>query len=185
MDTWSPKSVTMEGFVVNSGNDIRDMPDTAKVTFDYNAPQGEFISTYTVRGANARPADFDRKHADHGIAFYGKNGTLVITRSGWTVYPENSKEAAVTHEGDTTMFAHFRNFLDCMKSRAKTTSDIGTMHMSTLVNHIANISWRVGRKVYWNAKTETLFADAGLKQADKEANKLLFREPRKPWKVPA
>jgi len=185
MDTWSPKSVSMEGFVVNSGNDGRDMPDTAKVLFNYDAPQGEFLSTYTVRGANARPADFDRKHADHGIAFFGKNGSLVITRSGWTVYPESSKEAPVNHDGDTSMKPHVRNFLDCIRSREKTTSDIESMHKSTLVNHIANISWRVGRKVYWNEKTETLFADAALKQADKDANKLLFREPRKPWKFPA
>lgn len=184
LDTWSPKSVSMAGHVVNS-DDNRDMPDTAKVTFEYDSPQGEFISTYTVRRGNARPTDFDMKHGDHGIAFYGKKGTLVITREGWTVYPESSKEAPITKAGETNIAPHVRNFLDCMKSRNKTTSDIESMNMSTRVNHMANISWRVGRKLYWNAKTETLFADAGLKQADRDANKLLFREPRRPWKVPA
>ncbi|MDX2022122.1 MAG: Gfo/Idh/MocA family oxidoreductase [Deltaproteobacteria bacterium] len=184
MDSWSPKSVAMDGFVVNT-DDNRDMPDTAKVTFTYDAPQGEFISTYTVRRGNQRPPDMDLTHSDHGIAFYGKNGTLVITRSGWTVYGESRKDTPVKNEGDTKMQPHVRNFLDCIRSRNKTTSDIASMHMSTLVNHIANISWRVGRKVYWNAKTETLFADAALKQSDKEANKLLFRDPRKPWKFPA
>lgn len=182
MDTWSPKSVFMEGYVVN-GDDLRDMPDTAKVTFAYDAPQGAFLSTYSVRRGNARPVDFDPKHADHGIAFFGKQGTLVITRSGFTIYPENGKDAPITHAGSTDMQPHFRNFLDCIKSRSKPTSDIASMHMSTLVNHLANISWLTNRKLFWNPKSESLFSNPQLTQADKEANKLLFREPRKPWRM--
>ncbi len=182
LDTFSPRSVFMEGFVANS-DDIRDMPDTAKVTFAYDAPQGEFISTYTVRRANARPADFDMKHADHGIAFFGKQGTLVITRSGFTIYPENSKETPIVQAGTTEMQPHFRNFVDCIKSRKTPTSDIEGVHRATLANHIANISWLTNRKLFWNAKSETLFSNPGLTQADKDANKWLFREPRKPWRV--
>ncbi len=180
LDVWSPSSVAMSGFTTYT-DDNRDLPDTAKAIWEYQAPQGAFVSSYSIRRGNARPIDFIPAHADHGIAFFGRLATLVVTRAGWEVYPEDSKQPVVKSPGENKMEPHVRDFLDSIKSRGKTRSDIASMHLSTAVNHIANISWRVGRKLYWNAKTETLFADPALRSPDRQANALLARPPRKPW----
>jgi predicted dehydrogenase len=203
LDVWAPVAVSMAGFVSNT-DDIRDMPDTAHVVFEYAAPQGRFVSTYSVRVQNALASDFTHARSDHGIAFFGQKGTLVIDRGGFEILPEGAggprgrdsafgdqKEVKATRPeasrrvaGRTSMIPHFEDFAACIKSRGKPRSDIETMHRSTAVNQVANIAWRVGRRLHFDAKTETLFADAALARPDAEANKLLFREPRAPWKIP-
>jgi hypothetical protein len=48
---------------------------------------------------------------------------------------------------------------------------------STVLVHLANVSYRVGRTLHFDAKTMTCVGDA-------EANKLLTRVYRKPFVVP-
>ena len=49
-------------------------------------------------------------------------------------------------------------------------------HLSSTLPHLANISYRVGRSLQFDGKTEK-FAN------DKEADKLLTREYRKGWEL--
>ena len=70
-----------------------------------------------------------------------------------------------------------RNFLECLKSRALPTCDIEIGHRSTNTCHLGNIAYKLGRKLVWDAETET-FKD------DPEANALLEREPRKGFELP-
>ena len=76
-----------------------------------------------------------------------------------------------------------------MKNRyEKTASDIEDMHRATTLCHLANISFKVKRRVYWDADNERCYRgyDPAKKQfmnEDAEANALLFREPRKPWSL--
>lgn len=69
---------------------------------------------------------------------------------------------------------HVRNFLDCVKSRATPNSDLRSAHQVTTACHLANISLRVGRKLRWDAATETIIGDD-------EANQMLERPYRAPW----
>ena len=64
------------------------------------------------------------------------------------------------------------------------------MHRATTTCHLANISYKVGRRVAWDAAAERCYrgydAAAGrFVGADVEANALLLREPRKPWTLDA
>ena len=53
--------------------------------------------------------------------------------------------------------AHVRNFLDCVQSRAqRPTCDIEIAHRSTNTCHLGNIAYKLGRKLDWDAETETL-----------------------------
>ncbi len=72
--------------------------------------------------------------------------------------------------------AHYRNFLDCVKSRKPTITPVETAHNSLIPGHLALIAMMVGRKIKWNARKETIVGDA-------EASKLLGREYRAPWKL--
>ena len=74
------------------------------------------------------------------------------------------------------VFPHCLNFLECVKSRHKTNADVETLHRSTSTVLIGNISYKLGRKLRWDASQER-FPD------DPEANKLLTKEYRKPWEV--
>ena len=69
---------------------------------------------------------------------------------------------------------HVRNFLDCVKSRELPVSDVESGHQVATACHLANISLRLGRKVRWDAETETI-------PGDTEASAMLERPYRRPW----
>jgi predicted dehydrogenase len=69
---------------------------------------------------------------------------------------------------------HVRNFLECIKSRKETNSDLESGHRVATVCHLANISLRTGRKIRWDVEKEEIIGDA-------EAAQMLARPYRKPW----
>jgi hypothetical protein len=71
------------------------------------------------------------------------------------------------------------NFIEAVKSRKREhlTAEIEEGALSCNLMHLANISYRVGRTLYWDEKTWTI-------KNDPEANKMLTREYRKPYVVP-
>ena len=75
--------------------------------------------------------------------------------------------------------AHVRNFLDCMRSRAKPNADLETVgRPSSLLCHMGNIAWRVGRTVKFDYESYNFIGDD-------EANALRTRaEYRKPYVLP-
>ena len=70
---------------------------------------------------------------------------------------------------------HYRNFLDCVKSRQPTICPVEVGHHSAIPGHLGLISMLVGRKLRWNNKTERLVGD------DQDALSLLTRPYRAPW----
>jgi hypothetical protein len=72
---------------------------------------------------------------------------------------------------------HEKNFLDCVKSRERPNSDVETGRLSTTLCHLGNISYKLGRDVHFDPKTETF-------TNDKDANRLLTKEYRAPFVLP-
>jgi hypothetical protein len=81
--------------------------------------------------------------------------------------------------GKVEATAHARNFLDCVRSRAKPNADLETIgHPSSLLCHIGNAAWRTGRTLRFDRATYTFKDDAN-------ANQFLTRAVyRKPWLLP-
>ena len=71
---------------------------------------------------------------------------------------------------------HVREFIDCVKSRAKTASNADVMRRGHIACHAAAIAWKLGRKVRIDPVTET-FID------DEEANRMRQWAKRAPWHV--
>jgi hypothetical protein len=71
---------------------------------------------------------------------------------------------------------HARNFLDCMRSRAKPSADVEIGHRSTTLSLMANISLVTELRLDWDAEKERF-------TNHEEANNLLHYEYRKPWKL--
>ena len=106
---------------------------------------------------------------DRGNAFESSNKALEDTRS----LPEAQRKVKLINTG-----GHYRNFIDCVKSRKPTVTPVEVAHHSTIPGHLGLISMLVGRKLTWDAAKEVILGDP-------EATALLSRPYRDPWKLPA
>ena len=103
--------------------------------------------------------------ASFGIAFYGDKGTLIIDDKGWRV--EDGDEPAGGKPTERAGRAHPRTSSTASRPAQAPNADIEIGHMSTRLCHLGNIAHRVGRKLTFDAASES-FPD------DPEANKLLL-----------
>jgi predicted dehydrogenase len=72
---------------------------------------------------------------------------------------------------------HVQNFLDCVKSRNHPAADVEIGHTSIIPCHLANISYKTGQRIIWNAEREEIVGNP-------EAAKLLTKTYRAPWHLP-
>jgi predicted dehydrogenase len=162
--------------------DNSDTPDTLDVYYEYPG----FTHVYTVRRGRTL---FGFHGMGHGMEFEGSNGTLTLDRGRWVVTPAGDQLTAEKHGGSEQHFAHVQNFLHCLRHRGEqAASDIEAMHRATTTCHLANISYKIRRRVYWDAENERCYRgyDPDAKKflhEDAEANAYLLREPRQPWSL--
>jgi predicted dehydrogenase len=181
MKVSSPLSVSAVGGKQEM-KDNSDTPDTLDVYYEYPG----FTHIYTVRRGRTL---YGFHNKGHGMEFQGSNGTLTLDRGEWFVRPEGERIKAEKHGGSEQHFAHVQNFLHCLRHRSeKTASDIEDMHKATITAHLANISYKIKRRVYWDPVGERCYRgyDPVAKKflnEDGEANAYLLREPRKPWSL--
>ncbi|MGD0015551.1 MAG: hypothetical protein ABSD56_14195, partial [Bryobacteraceae bacterium] len=70
-----------------------------------------------------------------------------------------------------------RNFVECIRSRKRPTSDVEIGHNSMIACHLGNVAYRLGRQVKWDVEREEFLGDS-------EAQRYLSRPYREPWKLP-
>ena len=71
---------------------------------------------------------------------------------------------------------HWRNFLDCVRSRQLTITPAEVAHRSASPGHLGQISMLLGRKLYFNPETEEILNDP-------VAQAMLGNSLRAPWKI--
>ena len=112
----------------------------------------------------------------HGVRFEGADGWIFVTRGKIEASkPELLAEPLAA--GATRLYAsenHMGNFFDCIRSRKTPICDAEIGHRSVSVCHLGVISIRLRRKLNWDPAREQFVND-------KEADKWLMREQRKPW----
>jgi hypothetical protein len=125
------------------------------------------------------------------MAFYGTNGVMIVDRLGYELVGEveggrtpfraddggdgrGPKLERFHMNEDEPTPAHARHFVRCIRDGEKPNCDALAGHRSSLIAHLGNISYKVGRKLKWDSAKETFPADA-------EADKLLGRKARQPW----
>ena len=117
-----------------------------------------------------------------GDLFYGSEGWAAMSDMGFQAYKGESSELIMEERpergADNTTMLHMQNFLACVRSRnEKDLHDpLSNAILSADLCHLANISYRVGRK---------LTIEAGPKfTGDAEATKMITRDVyRKPYVV--
>ncbi len=170
-----PSQVFGAGGKLAYPNDAMETPDTLMATYVYK--------DYNIIWDHACGINhglFDKKE---GLAFYGENGTLLLTRAGWEVIPVVADkvprmEAVPFKKGEGKgLYNHVGNFLACIKNRRLPNGDIEIGARVAKMSHLANISCRLQREVYWDDSLSRFINDS-------EANALAKAYYRAPWELP-
>ena len=188
----APKSVVAMGgkYVVK---DNREIPDTLEVIWDFDGT----LMMFAQYNANSAPGNLQGSEME----LRGTKGTMYIHGNRWEVVPDKvtdkisyartplDRESEKSYRpsfksamdpkkasGSQDTAFHARNFLDCVKSRAKCNCDIEIGHRSTSATLIANIAHRTKTYLEWDAKAERF-------TNHEAANKHLLYKYRAPYKL--
>ncbi len=120
-------------------------------------------------------------NSELAVMFQGTEGWVYADDGGNVLAQPESLLEQQRFQRQTWMDAanwagHHRNFLDCIKTRRAPIAPAEIAHRSVSTCHVANICLRLGRKLRWDPDTETCVDDA-------EANRLLARAMRSPWRL--
>lgn len=166
-----PKSISAMGdrFWVK---DNLETPDSMLATFHYP----KFIASYESRTANPLPM-FGH---GAGTSIHGTQGTLIVNRRGcWVFSAKDPSTPAAAYENDKAMSLmnqpHWENFLKCIRTRERPTSDIETCVRSSTVCILANISMRAKLWLDWDDQRGTVLQE--------QAKPYLKARYRAPWKL--
>ncbi len=114
-----------------------------------------------------------------GVKWIGADGWVFVTRgefdasnADWRDIKELPDDEAKIKLYRSTN--HYRNFIDCVKSRRPTITPVETAHHSTTPGHLGYISTMVGRKLRWDVATEQILDDP-------TATMLMTRQFRPPY----
>jgi predicted dehydrogenase len=114
----------------------------------------------------------------NGVKFIGSDGWIWVNRGDLsaskdeildTPLPDNKIALEVSQN-------HMRNFFDAVRSRKDPISKVEDGHRSAVIGHLIIIALRTGKKLQWDAATETFAGESA-----REAGTYLAREMRKPY----
>lgn len=172
MNDWHPQEVASYGGKLVCGeDDDRTTPDTQIAIFKFPT----WVLQWEIHVGD--PGLDGGGH--HGAQFIGENGVLRVDRGGYYYTPKGEAQPQGPTEGEPVPTDHWRNFIDCVKTRELPRSDIFTMQYSNALCHLANLTYLLGRSVRWDGKKQQVVGD-------KEATRVqsYYREYRKPWVLP-
>lgn len=169
---WDPIEVSSFGgkFVLD---DDRDTPDTQIAIFRFR----NFVLHWEIRWGNGR--GLDGFESGHGSQWIGRNGQFFVDRGRWHIAPEGDRMEGAEPQRVTELTTnHWENFIECMNTRAMPRSDIESMHKCTVLCHLANISYRTGKKLEWDAEREIITNEPSAMNCPQYQ-----REYRAPWRL--
>ncbi len=119
-----------------------------------------------------------RGFADRYLKFIGDEGWIQVDDHTDAVTAEPKSMLSLRAAGGKSWAdagSHIRNLLDGIRSRTPTTCNQEVAHRAMSICQAWNIALRVGRKLKWDPVREVFDVP--------EANRLLWREPRAPWRI--
>ncbi len=110
-----------------------------------------------------------------GVRWQGTDGSVDL---GGRTHPASIANSVIGPD-DTHLYrtsSIYTNFVECVKTRKRTTAPVEVAHRSISVAHLGNIAMMLRRKVRWDPIKEEFIHDP-------EATRLLSREKREPWQI--
>lgn len=137
--------------------DDRDVPDTFSAVYEY---PGKFHINYSCY--------FGNDNFGYGEQFMGNEGTLeVLNRQSLNFYPEKfrgtpppqvaaRKPINIEAPGNdnNAVQAHVRNLLEAIRGNGKVIAPPKVGQQAAVGGHLATLSFRNNKKVYWDEKTQ-------------------------------
>lgn len=168
-DLVMPHSVSAYGGNWAIQDDDRTAPDVTEAIYQFKDPHDWVLHWSVGRDHPGRPG--------HGTEWVGADGrTVRAWRGGWSILDADGKELPKVESpavGD-----HWRNFVDCVKTRATPRADLRSVAQTTVVCHLANIALLTGETVRWDD------AKWDVKDKSSKASQSYQRPYRKPYKLP-
>lgn len=184
-DPGLPKNVrSVGGRYVHRGDDA-EVPDVQVANWEFDS----FVMTfelsaypkYMVKSSDAlrrKTLVPDWTQNATRVELYGSELMMIVGRHGGGFVVEQSGSRIVEKMlGEAGDFEHYKNFLECLKSRKKPNADISIAHASNVIAHMGNIAHRVGNTA--------LRYDVEAGRFDNEkANAMIRPEYRKGYEIP-
>jgi predicted dehydrogenase len=167
-------------------NDNRDVPDYQMATLDF----GNFVMTLEA-GECAPYMSKTSPEIRFGSGFpeWGQNATIIqilgtkrmmhlgVMGGGWQVF-EKDGQVVAQQPGYFPLEAHLKDFFDCVRTRKHPNGNIVEGHKSASLVHLANMSYRSGKKqLTFSPEYESVLNDP-------EAQKLIRRDYRRGFEIP-
>ncbi|MFA6241489.1 MAG: Gfo/Idh/MocA family oxidoreductase [Candidatus Hydrogenedentales bacterium] len=182
-----PKSVYSTGGS-HFFDDDQETPDTHVVNWDFDKVTMVFEQVLWAPYMKKTPMEIRDKDvlpmwpfSGTRVEIYGTKEFMYFGRhgGGWETYAADDgygHSTKVVH-GNFPQVEHIANFIDCIRTRNTPNADIAEGQLSTSLCHYGNASYRLGRKLVIDEATETFVNDD-------EANALIKREGREPFRMP-
>ncbi len=161
-------------------DDDQETPNTISASYEFDVDGKKKMMTFEVRhwiSPHEAGINGEKPGNTIGNQFYGSKGYLVI--DNYNKYYSFLGKEQTPGPTATKRDEHWANFIGAVRSRKRQdlTAEIEEGALSCNLMHLANISYRLGRTLNWDAKTMTVVNDP-------EANKMLTRDYRAPFVVP-
>jgi predicted dehydrogenase len=144
-----PKSISALGGRFAYPDLYEETPDTLTTLYEFDG--------FNMVWDSAMGIDNGSYNRDHGIAYIGNNGTLILSRGGWEVIEEKQSKDKVAKEfvksSDNGLDKHMENWVSVIKSRKMQDLHCSIQagaHVAT-VAQMGNIAFRSGKKLEWDA----------------------------------
>ena len=145
-------------------------------------PKGDLFNTPTKVAFRARYAsgvvlECKTDPLNFGAKFEGTEGWLRVTANKIECQPQAIKDSTIS-DSETRLYVspnHYRNFVDCVKSRKEPIEPVEVGHHTAALCHLGNIAMLLKRKIKWDPAKEQIVGDA-------EAASMLTRPLRSPWR---
>jgi predicted dehydrogenase len=183
-----PRSISSEGGILVDKASRANITDTQTAQFDFG--ETKVVWQHRTWGHPNDP------QYPWGATLYGDRGTLKVSVNGFDFipmngqpvhkdvtmeleqYPVDKTEKDLERHVAPAIRYHMKNLLRCIEEGGRPVADIEQGYISSTACILANIALKTGRTLHWDAEKGQISGDA-------EANRLLARPYRRPWKHPA
>lgn len=167
-------------------DDNRDIPDYQMATFDYgnfvlNIEAGNCTPYLAKSSPEIRFGDGFPKWQQNAtrIEIMGTKRMMLVGRmgGGWQVFDKDG-QIVEQESGLYPLKPHIQNYIDCIRSRNQPNGNIVEGHKSSVLIHLANLSYRAGNKqLLFSPEHENILNDV-------KAQELAYPSYRNNYEIP-
>jgi hypothetical protein len=169
-------------------DDKREIPDNQTITYDFGTRvpmtveasiYGEYLQKAPPEVRYGRNKFSNWPFLSDRMEIYGTEGMMYLGRhgAGWQVLGQDGEVVAQEY-GYFPDEEHQQDFINCIRTRKKPNACIEQSHQSATLVHLANLSYRVGKKqLFYDGESEL------ITNSD-EANQISRGTYRKGFEIP-